>query len=80
MGKNSWSTTKKIGVKNMSDLTAKEIKGIYNSENTAEKKSSCRIHGPQSIEEEKFLDIHEDLAFERIAYSKALTSVEFRSN
>ena len=68
----------KLGAKNMSDLTIKEIKGIYNTKTPTYKPiRRYKRYGKELIADLAEIYIHEDLALSII---KRLLKLEFKSN
>ena len=70
----------KLGVKNMTDLTIKDIKRIYNTKAlTDEKIYVYKKHESELIDSEKFMYIHESISLSIIMNCRTPTAIEFRT-
>ena len=70
----------KLGVKNMSDVAIKEIKGIYNTKNLTEKQiEKYKRYGKKFIDNLTGIYIREHLALSIIMDCRIPTATEFRS-
>ena len=69
-----------LGVKNMSDLTIKTIKGIYDTESPTKKQiKKYKRYRNEFIADLTSTYISEDLAFKVIMYSTVSAAVEFKT-
>lgn len=68
----------KLGVKNISDLTIKAVKPIYETKSSSNKHiKRCKRHGAELLDEITGIYIHENLAFSIIMDRRTPKSVEF---
>ena len=68
----------KLGVKNISDLTTKAIKGTYNTENlTKDQTRKYKTYGKHVIADLTGIYVCKDLAFKIIMYFTVPTAAEF---
>ena len=70
----------KLGLKNMSDLTIKAIKGNYDTEApTKERTRKYKRYGKEFIDDITGIYIHKDLALSIIMNCRTPTTIEFRT-
>ena len=68
----------KLGVKNISDLTIKAVKAIYETNSSANKHiKRCKRHGTELLGDTTGIYIHENLALSIIMDRRTPKSVEF---